>query len=350
MPAEALAGEGKIDINDPWRSDREALQQVQRFNRFLAWLPRFRIRNRLTPRLIQALLWLAQKLGPDRLAPYGLQAENRRVAMQGDSVPVRIIRPRGPARGVVLDIHGGGWVIGNAQMDDTFNARLVDACQVAVVSVDYRLATTATIDEILADCQLAARWLLSDECAEFAGLPVVIQGESAGGHLAVATLLGLKSSPPMLSRICAAVLYYGLYDLTGTASVRAASADTLVLDGPGLVPALRMLTPDMADEERRRPPYSPLYGELSQLPPALMFAGELDPLRDDSLELAERWKHAAEVELQLLPDSPHGFLHFRTAMADQVLTYSHAWIAKQIAAKQQSRDFHSGEEAAPCVG
>lgn len=340
----------KIDINEPWRSDRDAVEQVRRFNRILAWLPRFRIRNRFVPLLIQMLLRVAQKLGPDRLARYGLHAEKRRVALQGGSVPVRIIRPRGQAKGVVLDFHGGGWVIGNAQMDDEFNARLVDSCQVAVVSVDYRLGTSATIEEILADCLLAARWLLGSECGEFAELPVVIQGESAGAHLAAATLLGLKTSPQMLSRVRAAVLYYGLYDLTGTPSVRVAGPETLVLDGPGLMPALRTLTPDMTDEDRRRPPLSPMYGDLSQLPPALMFAGGLDPLRDDTLELAERWRSAAEVELQLLPDSPHGFLHFRTTMADQVLAYSHAWIARRIAATGQAADSPSGDEVSPCSG
>ena len=324
------------------------MAQVRRFNRVLAWLPRFRIRNRVGPWLIQLLLRIAQLLGPDKLARYGLRAEKR--AVGEGSVPVRIIRPRGDARGVVLDFHGGGWVIGNAQMDDAFNARLVDACNVAVVSVDYRLATSASIEEILADCLSVAPWLLGDECAEFAGLPVVIVGESAGAHLAAATLLGLKARPSMLSRLRGAVLYYGLYDLAGTASVRAAGTETLVLDGPGMLEALRMLTPDMTDADRRRPPLSPLYGDLSDLPPALMFAGELDPLRDDTLELAERWKSSAEVELHLLPDSPHGFLHFPTAMADQVLAYSHAWIAKRIAATEQDAGSHSGDEASPCTG
>lgn len=347
--AAGFGEESNIDSNGQWRADEQALAQVRRFNRVLAWLPRFRIRNRFGPWLIQLLLRMAQLLGPDKLARYGLHAENRRVGLQDRSVPVRIIRPRGEAKGVVLDFHGGGWVIGNARMDDAFNARLVDSCNVAVVSVDYRLAMSATIEEIMADCLLAARWLLGSECREFAGLPVVIQGESAGAHLAAASLLGLKASPQMLARVSAAVLYYGLYDLTGTPSVRAAGPQTLVLDGPGMVPALRMLTPEMGDEERRRPPYSPLYGDLSGLPPALMFAGELDPLRDDTLQLAERWKHVAQVELNLLPEAPHGFLHFPTPMADQVLEYSHAWIARQITAPQDAGR-HDGEGTSECSG
>lgn len=127
-----------------------------------------------------------------------------------------------------------------------------------------------------------------------------------------------------------AVLYYGVYDLTGTASVRAAGPDTLVLDGPGMVEALRLLTPGLSDEERRQPPLSPLYGDLSGLPAALMFAGELDPLLDDTLDMADRWMESTEVEVHLLPASAHGFIHFPTAMAARVLAYSREWITRRI--------------------
>jgi acetyl esterase/lipase len=258
------------------------------------------------------------------LRKFGLTAERRLI----DKVPVRIIRPKGPAKGVVLDFHGGGWVIGNAQMDDNFNAAIVDSCQVTVVSVDYRLAVSTPIEGLLEDCLNATRWLFHE--VEFAGLPVVVIGESAGGHLAAATLLALKQWPDLLQRICGALLYYGVYDLTGTPSVRSAPADTLVLDGPGMVEALRLLTPEMTDEQRRQPPLSPLYGDFAGFPPALLFAGELDPLRDDTLDIARRWAQSAPVEMYLLPSSPHGFIHFPTAIAEGVLAYSRQWISARI--------------------
>ena len=288
---------------------------MRRFNQKLAWLPRFKIRNRITPRLIQALLRVSQTL--KRATP----AESRVV----DNVPVRILRPSGKPKGVVLDIHGGGWVIGNAQMDDDLNLGMLQACDVAVVSVDYRLAVDTPVEGLMADCLAAARWLLSAD--EFAGLPVIVVGESAGGHLAAATLLSLKQWPELLKRISGAVLYYGVYDLTGTPSVRAAGPETLLLDGPGMVEALRMLTPGLSDDERRHPPLSPLYGDFEGLPPALMFVGELDPLKDDTLLIAERWPRA---EVHLLPESAHGFIHFPVAMADGVLAYSRMWITKHV--------------------
>ncbi|MGL6090138.1 MAG: alpha/beta hydrolase fold domain-containing protein, partial [Pseudomonas paracarnis] len=220
-----------------WPASEPELAQMRRFNRKLAWMPRFKVRNRVTPRLIQALLRARQTF---KKAPV---VELKRLG----TVPVRILRPSGKPKGVVLDIHGGGWVIGNAQMDDDLNLGMVNACDVAVVSVDYRLAVDTPIEGLLDDCLTAARWLLAD-CPEFAGLPVFFVGESAGGHLAAATLLALKQWPELLQRVSGAVLYYGVYDLTGTPSVRTAGRDTLLLDGPGMVQALRLLTPGISDE------------------------------------------------------------------------------------------------------
>ncbi|AWM92730.1 esterase [Pseudomonas sp. 31-12] len=317
----------ELATQTPWPAGEQTWAQVRNFNKKLAWLPRFRIRNRITPRVIQALLRASQIGGAGQLLKHGLKAQTKVIGAGG--VPVRIIRPKGKAKGVVLDFHGGGWVIGNAQMNDGFNVAMVNECNVAVVSVDYRLAVSTPIEGLMEDCLSAARWLLKD-CTEFADLPVIVVGESAGAHLAAATLLSLKKSPGLLQRVSGALLYYGVYDLTGTPSVRAAPPETLLLDGPGMVEAFRMLTPGLNDEERRQPPLSPLYGDFTDFPPALLFAGELDPLRDDTLDIAERWRQSAPVEMHLLPSSPHGFIHFPTAIAQSVLAYSRQWITARI--------------------
>ncbi|MGY2684921.1 alpha/beta hydrolase fold domain-containing protein [Pseudomonas tolaasii] len=303
----------------PWPASELELAQMRAFNKKLAWMPRFKIRNRITPRLVQALLRVSQKIRK----PFA--AQTRLISAGGVQVPVRILRPQGKPKGVVLDIHGGGWVIGNAQMDDDLNLGMVQACDVAVVSVDYRLAIDTPVEGLMEDCLAAARWLLSE--TEFADLPVIVVGESAGGHLAAATLLALKQWPQLLARVCGAVLYYGVYDLAGTPSVRMARPDTLLLDGPGMVAALQLLTPGLSDEQRRQPPLSPLYGDFSDLPPALMFVGDLDPLKDDTLLLAERWPQA---EAYLLPEAAHGFIHFPVALGASVLAYSHQWITRKM--------------------
>lgn len=75
----------------------------------------------------------------------GVRKELRVIEAFGQRVKVRIFRPNGPVRGVVLDLHGGGWTIGNARMADGQNAILALRLNVAVVSMDYKLALTGPI-------------------------------------------------------------------------------------------------------------------------------------------------------------------------------------------------------------
>ena len=58
----------------------------------------------------------------------------------------------------------------------------------------------------------------------------------------------------------------------------------------------------------------------------------IDPLRDDTLEIAKRWAQSAPVEMYMLPSSPHGFIHFPTAIAQGVLAYSRKWISARVEA------------------
>jgi acetyl esterase/lipase len=306
--------------------DSETLAEARSFNRKLYWAPRFKINNRLIPLVIQTLLRLSQLGSDGKLARDGIRVTRYVAQADGWRVPVRILRGVLPARAVVLDFHGGGWAIGNAAMNDQLNAGLIAACDVAVVSVDYRLAPAAPLAAMMDDCLAAARWLLDGGLPEYDGLPVYVLGESAGGHLAAATLLRLKEWPGLLRRIDGAILYYGVYDLAGTPSVRQAGADTLVLHGPSMLGSLRLLTPGLTDEQRREAPLSPLYGDLSGMPPALMFVGERDPLRDDTTLMAERWRAVAAVECHLLPQAPHGFIRFPTRMAAQVRQRVYEWI------------------------
>lgn len=312
--------------------DDAALADARRFNRKLAWAPRFRMRSRAVPVLIQALLRAGQ-VGADRkLARRGVTVQALRAHVDGHAVPVRVLRGAQPVTGVILDFHGGGWAIGNAAMDDCQNAGFIAACGVAVVSVDYRLATSTPLAGIMHDCLAAARWLLGGGIPDLAGMPVVVVGESAGAHLAAAMLQALQAWPDLFKDVAGALLYYGVYDLAGTPSVHRAGPGTLVLDGPGLATALRLLTPGLSDADRRAAPLSPLFGDLAGMPPALMFAGTRDPLVDDTVLMAARWAAVAGCEMHLVPDCPHGFIRFPTVLARRAVARSHAWVRERLAA------------------
>src|SRR4029078_3151940 len=101
----------------------------------------------------------------------------------GNAIPLRIIAPEHP-RGVYLHIHGGGWVLGGADMQDPKLERIADNTGLAVVSVEYRLAPEHPYPAGPDDCEAAALWLARSANTEFGSDVLTIGGESAGGHLA----------------------------------------------------------------------------------------------------------------------------------------------------------------------
>lgn len=209
------------------------------------------------------------------------------------------------ARGVLLDIHGGGWCVGTAISDEKRLKVLGEETRLTTFSVEYRLAPEHPYPAGPEDCLRAARWLL----ANYSG-KLFIRGASAGAHLAVSTLLGLKHEA---RRFSGAVLYYGVYDLAGTPS-RVNATD----DGhPDLSPSsMEDYTRWFLGAESDRRKASPLYADLVGMPPALMLVGTQDILLDDTLFLAARWAAAgSEVDLVVYPEAPHGFDGYATAMA-----------------------------------
>src|SRR5205085_970650 len=106
-----------------------------------------------------------------------VEAEDRVVRAREREVGVRIFRPAATARGVVLDIHGGGFYLGAASMGDARNAQLRDE-GLAVVSVEYRLAPEHPWPAGPDDCETAARWVLDQAAAEFGSERLLVQGGS----------------------------------------------------------------------------------------------------------------------------------------------------------------------------
>jgi acetyl esterase/lipase len=217
-----------------------------------------------------------------------------------DGVRVRILAPPEPD-GTFLHLHGGGWTLGAADLQDHLLWFLAEQANVAVASVEYRLAPEHPFPAGRDDCIAAAR------CLPRSGLPApyAIGGESAGAHLAVVTLLAV-------GHFAAANLVYGPYDLSGTPS-RRMYRDTLVLTDENMEWFTRQFLPGVDGEGRRAPEISPLYADLAGMPPALFVVGTLDPLLDDSRFLAARWP--AEHELRVYDGAGHGFNTFPLEIA-----------------------------------
>jgi len=306
------------------------LAQARRMNRQLRWAPRFRAPTRFGRMMIQTMLG-AQGFLP--IGVRGVTVTTRRIDWQGQSFSLRILRSAGEPRGVYIDYHGGGWSIGTAAMDDRVNARIAGDCGLVVVSVDYTTLPDIDLPGMIAQCAAAADWVFEHAQVEFGAGDLFIGGESAGAHLAACALLRLRETRRDFARLRGAVLFYGPYDLSCTPSVRTATADTLVLDGPAMTSGIAKLLPDRSEEQRRDPAFSPLYGNLAGMPSALLLCGTIDPLIDDTRLMAKRWNAASgNARLIVVPDAPHAFNRLPTRIASRTNAFVRSWIDDRLAA------------------
>ena len=245
-------------------------------------------------------------------------------------IPVRLFVPDEP-KAMFLHIHGGGWMLGRPQMSDPANEHLAKHHGLAVLSVDYRLAPEHPYPAGPDDCEAAAAWMLEHGPQRWGTDKMFIGGESAGGHLAAATLLRVRDRLDAIDRVLGANLVFGWYDLRGTPSIFDNGGNPDILDPLGLQIMIESFTPGMTDAERRDPDVSPLFADLSGLPPCLVTVGAFDHLADDSLFFAVRMAAAeSPVELAVYPDSPHGFMVFPSEMTKAHAKRLDAWIASLL--------------------
>ena len=248
----------------------------------------------------------------------------------GGDIPVRFFKPEEP-RAMFLHIHGGGWIIGRPQMSDPANEHLAKHHGLAVLSVDYRLAPEHPYPAGPDDCEAAAAWMLEHGPERWGTDKMFIGGESAGGHLAAATLLRVRDRLGAIDRVLGANLVFGWYDLRGTPSIFDNGGNPDILDPESLQIMLDSFTPGMTEAERRDPDVSPLFADLTGLPPCLVTVGANDHLADDSYFLAVRMAAAeSPVELAVYPDSPHGFQVFPSQMTKTHAKRFDAWIASLL--------------------
>jgi acetyl esterase len=251
----------------------------------------------------------------------------------GGALPLRVIAPDGPATGAFLHLHGGGWTLGDNDLQDPRLKRLADETGLAVVSVGYRLAPEHPYPAAPDDCEAAALWLIGAQGqAELAHDGVLaIGGDSAGGQLAAVTLLRLRDRHGITGAFRAAVLQYGAFDLSMTPSQRLWGERNLVLSGPIIRWFAEQFLPGRDLEARRDPDISPLFAELSGMPPAIFTVGTQDALLDDTLFMEARWRMAGQAtELRIWPEAPHGFLSLPMTVTDVALACEHEFLRRVL--------------------
>jgi acetyl esterase/lipase len=155
-----------------------------------------------------------------------------------------------------------------------------------VLAVDYRWAPEEPFPAALDDCEAGYRWLVTAN--DTASRNVVLVGDSAGGNLVAAMLLALKQRGNALP--AAGVCLSPIFDLalTGNSVTTRAARDPMILASS----LQKCSTAYRGNSDPRNPLMSPLYGDLSGLPPLLLQCGSEEMLRDDSVRLAAKAKAA----------------------------------------------------------
>ena len=237
------------------------------------------------------------------------------------------------SRGVILYCHGGGYALGSPKAYRGLTARLATLTGCDVAAIDYRLAPehphpAAPDDAINAYGALLSRAIDAKS--------IVIAGDSAGGNLALVTLLRARDRG--LSLPCAAVLLSPWTDLTGSgASMRANVKRDPMLPAHRIDEAARLYAPhaDLTD-----PDISPLFADLTGLPPLAIHVGTTEILLDDSQRLAQRaQQHGVDVELSVWHRMPHVFPIFADFIPEgrRAVSDIGAFIDKRIAKRVDAR-------------
>ena len=250
----------------------------------------------------------------------------------GNEIALRVIAPlaskNAQPRGIYLHLHGGGWVLGGADMQDPMLERIADNTGQAVVAPEYRLAPEHPYPAGPDDCEAAALWLVHNGRREFGTDALTIGGESAGGHLTAVTIVRMRDRHGYTG-FRGANIVYGAFDLALTPSQRQFGDTRLVLRTIDMQQFYNAFLPTVTD--RRVPDISPLYADLKNLCPALFSVGTKDALLDDTLFMHARWVAAGnEAELAIYPGGSHGFTLFPSDLAKAATARMDAFLNRVL--------------------
>jgi len=204
-------------------------------------------------------------------------------------------------RHVVLYFHGGVYVMGGALLAADLASQVGRRTQAKVISVDYRLAPEHPYPAAVDDALAAYEALLDNGTAPS---DIAFAGESAGGGLAVATLVNARDHELPLPAAGFAMSPYADLTLAGTTMETKREVDPLMSRE-----ALQARVTDYtAGQDAALGLISPIFADLSGLPPLIIQAGTHEVLLDDAVRLAQQAAAAdVEVTLDITPQVPHVF-------------------------------------------
>jgi len=227
-----------------------------------------------------------------------LDSDVVRETITADGVSCTWIIPRNNSEDkVLLYLHGGGFVYRLTPPHLQIGAYLAKRLNIRVLMVDYRTAPDDPYPAPLEDCATVYHWLVNKG---FLGKDIVIGGDSAGGNLALTTLLTLRDAGSPLP--AAAACLSPVTDLTPEGEQLKGSKDPLI--SPKIAKFYNRSY--IGNNDPHDPLVSPVFGDLGGLPPLLIHAGEEERLRIDAIRITDLARSAGvDVRLEIYPRMWH---------------------------------------------
>jgi salicylate hydroxylase len=254
--------------------------------------------------------WLGEREGyaefvRGRLHPAGMSEPAAGVDCDGTPA-LRVGTPVRDDAPVVLHLHGGGYVMGSAELSAPLAGRLAGAVGGWSLVPDYRLAPEHPFPAALDDVLAVYRWL----AREYPQAPILVSGECAGGGLALSLAVALRDADDAATRVPAGIHVVSPFcDLALSADQVSAAAGS----DPWFshITLLQLAACYIHDTDPGHPLVSSLRADLSGLPPLLIQAAEPEALFFSAERLADRSRDAGvPVTFSPVADSVHSFILF----------------------------------------
>jgi acetyl esterase len=232
-------------------------------------------------------------------------------------VPARLYTPENDKGGVLVWLHGGGWVLGGLDEHNSLLCAIANRARCSVLSVDYRLAPENPYPAAINDCWTSTKWALEHYDR------VAIGGDSAGGNLAAAVALRARDSemklalqllvyPVLDSKLDSDFLNEFVTRYEGFMGEANFGKDSLAKLGQ--VWRAYVAEPERLSDVDASPSHA---ASLSGLAPALIILSEHDILRGEGEQYAKRIQEAGvPVELYIYAGQTHGFYNFLGVVPD----------------------------------
>lgn len=231
-------------------------------------------------------------------------AETVTIPTGGGGIPGLLLIPgEGEPAGLVVFVHGGGWVLGEIEDYEIYARALAAASGCAVLVPAYRLAPEFPFPAGLDDVEDTLTWVAQGGVARLAGLPLVVGGDSAGGNLATVALRRLRDT-------VRPVFQFLIYPVCDTDMTRGSYGTFALGYALGRADMAWFLDHYAPPERHDDPDIAPLRAaDLSGQPPTVMVLASHDVLHDEGLAYAAALRAAGvTVNLRIIEGVTHGFI------------------------------------------